>query len=281
MLKSLSVACLALLLVSSAGEAAAQTGADLNISPRRITFDESDRSASVYVFNQGDTAATYTVELVDRVMLPDGQIVPAADGPTGITGSSASEYIQYTPRRVTLQPRESQVVRLRVRPPATGAPHEYRTHLTVTALPPEDAGFTVDQAVAAGAEEVSLQIVALFSVSIPLILREGEVDARAAIEAVSRLPTTEALPNGAVQLDLVRIGTNSVYGDVEIYAGAGGTERLVTAIRGVAVYPEIGRRTIVAPLIESVPEGAALRIVYKDDDANPGTELAILAIPGS
>jgi P pilus assembly chaperone PapD len=281
MFKSMIAASIALAITAWAGAASAQTGADLNISPRRVTFDESERSASVYVFNQGDAAATYTVELVDRAMQADGQIVLASDVSPSQVSPSAAEFIQYTPRRVTLQPRESQVIRIRVRPPATGEAHEYRTHLTVTALPPEDSGFTVEQAVAPGAEEVSLQVVALFSVSIPLILREGEVDARAGIEGVRRLPALEGAPNGAIQLDLVRLGANSVYGDVEVYAGEGPAERLVTLVRGVAVYPEIGRRTVIAPLAEALPEGVALRIVYKDDDAHPGAQLATMAVPGS
>ena len=72
---------------------ATPTGADLNISPRRVTFDETERSASVYVFNQGDTPATYTVELVDRVMSPDGQIRAVADAPDGPQSPSAMDLI--------------------------------------------------------------------------------------------------------------------------------------------------------------------------------------------
>ncbi len=281
MLKTLIVTVLAGLALTAATGASAQVGADLNISPRRVTFDESDRAASVYVFNQGDAPATYTVELVDRAMQPDGQIVAAADLTTSPLGTSAADFIQYTPRRVTLQPRESQVIRLRVRPPATGSAHEYRTHLTVTALPPEDSGLTVAQAAAPGTEEVALQVVALFSVSIPLIIREGDLDARAGIETVTRLPAVEGAPNGAIQLDLVRLGANSVYGDVEVYAGVGSAERLVTVVRGVAVYPEIARRTVIAPLLEPLSSSEPLRVVYKDDDARPGIALATVAIPAS
>jgi P pilus assembly chaperone PapD len=205
--------------VTLAGTAAAQVGADLNISPRRVTFDANERSASVYVFNQGDAQATYTVELIDRVMRPDGQIVAASDALDIAAPRSAAAFIQHTPRRVTLQPRESQVIRLRLRPPATGESGEYRTHLTVTALPPEDAGFTAAQAARAGSDEVSLQVIALFSISIPLIVREGAIDVRADISAPVRLPAAEDTPNGALRLELVRLGTNSVYGDVEVHAG--------------------------------------------------------------
>jgi P pilus assembly chaperone PapD len=239
-----------------AAPAFAQVGADLNISPRRVTFNESERAATVYVFNQGDEPATYTVELVDRLMQPDGQIVAQADAPDAPHSPSAREFIQYTPRRVVLQPKQSQVIRIRMRPPASDAPGEYRTHLTVTAQPPEDTGFTAAQAAAADPNGVALQVTALFSVSIPLIVREGPVDARASIENVVRLPASQGAANGALQLDLVRLGANSVYGDVEIRAGQGANGRVVGLVRGVAVYPEIERRTLIAPLAGAVASSA-------------------------
>ena len=274
MLRSIIAAAVATLLVSSAGAAAAQVGADLNISPRRVTFDEGERSASVYVFNQGDVAATYTVELVDRAMAPDGQIRAVSEAPDAPHSPSAADFIQYTPRRITLQPKESQVVRLRVRPPTDETVPEYRTHLTVTALPPEDSGFTAAQAAQANPGEVALQVVALFSVSIPLIVRDGAVDARASVENLNLIAPAEGAPNGAIGLDLVRLGANSVYGDVEIRAGSGATERVVGLVRGIAVYPEIARRTVAAPLASPVAAGETVRVLYRDDDAKPGSELA-------
>ena len=255
---------------------AAPTGADLNISPRRVTFDETERAASVYVFNQGEAPATYTVELIDRVMSPDGQIRATADAPGEAKSPSAKDFIQYTPRRVTLQPKESQVIRIRVRPPSDAG--EYRTHLTVTALPSETSGFTAAQAAQANPDSVALQITALFSVSIPLIVREGAVDARAAVENAMLMDPTEANPNGAVTLDLVRSGANSVYGDVEIHAGSGAAERVVGLVRGIAVYPEIGRRTVIAPLALPLTPGEPVRVVYVDDDTKVGTVLGTAAV---
>lgn len=267
MFKRLSLALLSALLLT--GPALAQTGADLNISPKRIVFDPGERSATVYIFNQGDREATYTIELVDRVMLPDGQIVAAADRP-GTTVASAGDLIQYTPRRVTLQPRQSQSIRVRARPSGDGT-GERRAHLTVTALPSEDAGFTVEQAVKPGSNEVAVQVVALFSVSIPVILREGQVDARAAIENL----TVKAVDGvDTLSLDLVRLGANSVYGDIEVRIGKGPNQTLLTAVRGVAVYPEIGRRAVTIRLPAQLSPGDSLTILYRDDDARPGDTLA-------
>ena len=44
------------------------SGANLNISPKRVTFDRSHRSATVFIFNQGSAAGTFDISLVDRVM---------------------------------------------------------------------------------------------------------------------------------------------------------------------------------------------------------------------
>lgn len=252
----------------SAAPASAQVGADLNISPKRVVFSPGERSATVYVFNQGDQPATYTVELVDRVMLPDGQIAPAAEH-ADVSLASAADLVQHTPRRVTLQPRESQAIRLRARPVGDGSP-ERRTHLTVTALPPETSGFTAEQAAAATEGEVALQVIALFSISIPVIVRDAAPDARANIHglALDRSSGPESLV-----FDLERLGPNSIYGDLEVRMGdADGA--LITALRGVAVYPEVNRRTVRLGLPVPVPSGQALTLVYRDDDASPGAILA-------
>jgi hypothetical protein len=272
----------ALILVASmaiAGQACAQAGADLNISPRRVTLGDKDRSATVYIFNQGDQAATYTVDVADRIMRPDGQIVAPDTDKGDPQPLSAIDYVQYTPRRVTLQPKESQLIRVRVTPPAKGSAGEYRSHLVVTALPPEGTGLTAEQAARSTPDQLSIQVVALFSVSIPIIIREGVVDARADVDKVKRLPVSEGAPHGALQMDLVRKGANSVYGDIEVYAGKGAAEHLVTVVRGVAVYPEIDRRTVTAPLSVDVPANEPMRIVYQDDDTRRGATLATVPVP--
>lgn len=199
-------------------------------------------------------------------MLPDGQIVAAAD--TGAAVDSAMDMVQYTPRRITLQPRESQAIRVRAR---GGEGGEHRTHLTVTALPSEDVGFTVEQAAQPGADEVAVQVVAMFSVSIPVIVRDGPADARAGIENLTLLPG-ETAP--ILSLDLVRLGANSVYGDVEVRLGDNPDANITTAVRGVAVYPEIGRRTVQVALPAPLQPGQTVTVLYRDDDAQPGQVLA-------
>ena len=265
----------ALAVVLPVMPAASQIGADLNISPKRVVFGGSDRSATVYVFNQGDQPATYSIEMIDRAMLTDGKIVTT--DPKSPSASSALPLLEYTPHLITLAPKTSQSVRIRMRRPST--PGEYRSHLTVTAQPPEDVGFT---ATAAAANDdpsaLAVRVVALFSISIPVIVREGAIDASATIEHATVVPGRVSGSVQTIALDLVRRGTGSVYGNIEAYVGKGRAEQRVGFIRGVAVYPDIERRPFSLPLTKAIASGERIRLVYRDDDGQPGVELTEVSL---
>jgi hypothetical protein len=281
---------LGVLAATVASKSSALVGADLNIAPKRVVFDAASRSATIYVFNQGAEPATYLLDLVDEVMTPDGRIEPveeaklnAADA--GLVGKlqSAKPLATFTPHRVTLAGGESQAVRIRISRPADLAVGEYRTHLVVTAAPPKDAGLTADQ-VAAGdaAKGVSVRVIGLFSLSIPVIVRQGAADARAGIDA-----TELSLPSGSktsaeppsLSLDIVRKGASSLYGDLEVRVLKGDKPAEVLGqIKGLGVYPEVDRRRVRVALSRAPQPGERLAVTYKDDDAQPGATLATAVI---
>lgn len=264
---------------------AAGGGGDINVSPKRIVFDASGHGATVYLFNRGDGAATYSIAVIDRVMIPDGQILSVDDAKTNPSQAafaakvtSAKDFIQFTPRRVTLKPNESQTIRLRALKPDSLPPGEYRTHLTITAVPPEDAGLTAEQAVTPGSKELSVRIMPVFSLSIPLIVRQGDVEVRAGLEG-PRL-TWDETPTGpatgksqkvaVISVTIDRLGHNSVYGNVEVRSG----DEVLGAVRGVGVYPEVERRFVKVPLSRPPKPNENLSVVLVDDDTQPGMELA-------
>lgn len=262
------------------------SGANLNISPKRVRFDEAHRSASVYIFNQGTAPATFDISLVDRVMLPDGRIAPVSEAVTAPDQKSFAERVRSAksmliavPRRVTLAPGKGQTIRIRATPEAAQAATESRTHLTVTTVPPRDVGLTAEQAAADGPETLSFSVTSVFGLSIPLIVREGRPDVSARIENVRLLTVQRSAdgesapkPTPVVQLDLVRSGAHSLFGNLEI-RGAKGRDP-IGAARGLGVYTEIDRRTVQVPLTRAPAKGEALDIRFSDDDATPGRLLA-------
>lgn len=268
---------LALFLLPSqtalAADEPAAAGPDINLSPLRVVFANSARSQTVFVFNHGPTAATYKVDVIDRTMTNDGRLMPVADAledpalaATAAQVKSAKDFIVFTPRRITLQPNESQTIRVQVLRPAGLAPGEYRTHLTVTTVPPEDAGLTAAQAAKPGKGELAFRIVPVFSLSIPLIVRQGSAEIRASIEGAHVASGTDT----AVIADLVRLGANSVYGDIRVTDG----DDVIGFVKGVAVYPEIARRSLRIALTRKPKSGDALSLVFLDADQSAGAELA-------
>jgi P pilus assembly chaperone PapD len=270
--------------------APATLNAFLNITPKRLTFDRARRNGTVFLLNQGAEPVTVDISLVDRVMLPDGQIFAAedaakrTDGQAAATGlKSARDLVQVSPRRVVLQPGRPQTVRVRLTTLPDAAAGEHRTHLTATTLPPRESGATAEAAAAdPSGNQLRFQITAVYGLSIPLIVRPADTDVRAAIDG-ARVEYAEVSPDGrapprrtpVLALDLVRLGGSSVYGNLEVRpAGAGRGGESLGLARGVGVYPEIGRRAVRIPLSRAPAAGEKLEVTFTDDDTSPGKVLA-------
>ncbi|HWH21925.1 MAG TPA: hypothetical protein VNT25_01350 [Allosphingosinicella sp.] len=263
-------------------------GVNLNITPRRLTFDRNTRSASVYIFNQGTAPATFDISLVDRVMLPSGEIREVAEVQTSAEWKpladklkSAHGLVIATPRRATLAPGKGQTIRIRANQPPAGAAEagEYRTHLTVTTIPPRDLGLTAEEAANQQPGELNFRIQSIFGLSIPVIVRPGAVDVQGDIQNVA-LSFADLSPDGVAParrtavlgFDILRTGSNSLFGNVEIRSGQ--DKEPIGLARGIGVYPEIDRRSVRIPLRRQPRAGERLEIVFTDDDSKPGSVVA-------
>lgn len=268
--------------------AVTSVGANLNISPKRVTFDKNRRAASVYIYNQGNAPATFDIALVDRVMLPDGQIMAASDAEAKPEAKaiaaqlkSAKDVLLLSPRRATLAPGQGQTIRLRVASVPEGATGEYRSHLTVTTIPPPTAGLSAEAAAAGGPNEISFQINSVFGISIPAIVRFSEPDVRAAIQnahveygQLSSDGGKTSKRTAFAVFDLARLGANSLFGNVEVRVR--GQKDPIGFVRGIGVYPEIAKRSVRIPLSRDPGNGEKLEITFTDDDTSPGKLLAKL-----
>ncbi|WP_109117101.1 hypothetical protein [Azospirillum sp. TSO22-1] len=109
-----------------------------------ITFDDRTRDAAVRINNNGAAAMSYRIDVVNLRKDAKGQWVDA--GPPQPGDRFVKDYVRFAPRQVTIQPGETQSVRISLRLPANLPTGEYRSHLRVTELPPEPppAGFRID-----------------------------------------------------------------------------------------------------------------------------------------
>ncbi|HET6943316.1 MAG TPA: hypothetical protein VFH89_14250, partial [Sphingomicrobium sp.] len=91
----------------------------------------------------------------------------------------------------------------------------------------------------------------IYGVTIPVIARFGNLEAKAGIANV-RLTREEGKP--AVSLELTRNGDRSTFGEVRVMKA--GIKDPIAVQRGVAIYTEVGQRSITIPVEEKYASAA-------------------------
>jgi len=213
---------------------------DLLVAPTRLVLN-GGRSAEVILNNIGDEPATYRISAEFRRMRPDGTLEEVTD--PSASEKAARDMLVFAPRRVTLAPREPQSVRIAARP-AQGLPDgEYRVHLLFRAIPPSTS---VTQAASAPASGLSFKLVPVYGVTIPVIVRLGNLSVKAGISDV-HVEQRDGKPVIALKLD--RNGSRSTFGEVRVLKP--GVKDPVAISRAVAVYTELNEREVTVPVNEA------------------------------
>jgi P pilus assembly chaperone PapD len=235
--KTIGPAVLAGALLGGLSTAADAGVGDLLVAPTRIVLD-GRRGTEIILNNIGDAPATYRISVEFRRMTPDGNLEDVAN-PTP-QDQAAADMIVYAPRRVTLAPHEPQSIRLAARPPQGLPDGEYRVHLLFRAIPQPTP-------VAAAASEpvqgLHFQLTPIYGVTIPVIVRLGNLQVTAAI---SNVAVGKADGKPAITLDLTRSGSRSTYGEVRVLKA--GVKDPIAIQKGVAVYTEVGTRHLTVPV---------------------------------
>jgi hypothetical protein len=255
------------------------TVGDLLVAPTRIVLEGSKRTAEVTLINIGEHPATYRISLLHLRMTEEGGL-EEFDVATD-RDRVADSIVRFSPRQVLLEPRFAQTVRIQLRKPADLAPGEYRSHLLFRAVPA--AVEQVTEKPAASDAGLQIRLTPIYGVSIPLFVRQGEVAASAQLTDMQFRDASGQEP-AALHLVLRRAGNGSIYGDLSVsFTPRGGREQVVGTMGGVAVYPEVDRRTVQIPLFP--PAGlelrnGRLRVVYREGDTGDTTYAdSSLALP--
>ena len=217
---------------------------DLLVAPTRIVLD-GRKGAEIILNNIGDEPATYRVSIEFRRMTEKGDLTDVAT--PSAADQAAEDMIVYAPRKVTLAPHEPQSIRIAARAPQGLPDGEYRVHMLFRAIP---TATPVVQPAGAPAKGVQFQLTPVYGVTIPVIIRLGNLEASAGIANVQ----LERRDGGAaVGLDLTRTGTRSTYGEVRVLKA--GVKDPIALQKGVAIYTEVGRRHVSVPLAEGYKTG--------------------------
>jgi hypothetical protein len=207
----------------------------LLVAPTRIVLNGS-RGTEIILNNIGDDVATYRISAELRRMTPEGKLVEV-ELPND-KEKAAQEMVLYAPRKVTLPPNQPQAIRLSARAPAGLPDGEYRVHMLFRAIPAPQPAVAQKKA-----EGVSFQLRPIYGVTIPVIVRLGNLEATAGLSNVRKV-NDDGKP--AISLDISRTGSRSTFGEIRVMKA--GVEKPIAMVSGVAVYTEIGQRSLKLPI---------------------------------
>ncbi len=204
----------------------------LVISPKRVVFEKGQRIVEVILANRGDAQETYRISIVNKMMQENGQL---ADATTPAEGEFfAKDFLRYSPRQVVLGPKETQKVRLMSRLKSDAADGEYRSHLLVQEVPKaEDA----QKADASKDGALGINVQAIFGISLPVIMRKGDLSARVSLSS----PKIKKIGEDTyLEVAINRSGTKSILGSLNVFAEG----EKIGILKTVAVYMSSPKRVV-------------------------------------
>jgi P pilus assembly chaperone PapD len=250
---------------------------DLTVSPTRVIFEGRDRSTQINLINRGSETATYRIEFMQYRMDENGQLVEIQE-PNELE-KFADKLVRFSPRQVEIQPNQSQTVRLLLRKPKDLPAGEYRSHMLFYAVPPEGAA-DIEKRAATDEEGFSIAITPIFRVSIPVIVRHGELAAEFDISDVSL--NTEEKPMLSMRVE--RDGNRSVYGDLNVHykATPSADPVLLSHYKDFVLYTSSNTRAVDVDL--HIPDGMNLQggeiqVDYSTSEEGMEGALATYSLP--
>jgi hypothetical protein len=229
---------------------------NLAVVPSRAVFEGRTRSIELSLLNRGTKTTTYRISMVNRRMTEDGSFEEIE---TPVPGERFAEgMVRYAPRQVKLVPGKAQTVRLLLRKPAGLEAGEFRSHLLFQAIPDAVHGRSIEQA-PGGDPAFRVELIPIFGISIPVIVRHGKLTMGVAIKKLRLAPAGQRADRPVLTFRIERNGERSVFGDLTVsFAPSNGEPELVLArLNGIAVYTPNLWRQVDLPL--TLPKGAALK----------------------
>jgi hypothetical protein len=227
-----------------------------------VTLDNRNRTEELILSNRGDATDTYRIRLIRMEMTVDGGLKEATSPPTGV---DSTQLIRFAPHQITLEPGQTQVLRVMLRKPADLPDGEYRVHMLFQAIPPELAGTTAPAK--DKGKGVSIRLVPIMGLAIPVIVRQGEITAKAGLTG---LHLDREKEQSFAAFSLTRAGNASIYGNLEAtFQPKGGKAVPVGEMNGVAVYPPLDARNVklaLEPPQGVMLKGGTLTLTFKTPD---------------
>jgi len=210
---------------------------NLLVAPIRVVFEGTKQKEDLNLTNIGQDTAVYLVSFIQYKMKEDGSFLQL-DNVDSITTRS-DKYLRIFPRKVVLPPGESQTIRMQYRKPADLKDGEYRSHLYFRAEKEVSAlGMNTTQT---DTTQMSVSITPVFGISIPVIIRNGNLAYKMSLSDVALTTVNDTVSNLTFLIN--RTGDRSSYGNLRAeFVPAVGKAFDVGQANGVGVYTDLSAR---------------------------------------
>jgi hypothetical protein len=216
---------------------------DLLVTPMRVVFEGNKQQEQLELMNLGKDTATYSISFVQRRMKEDGSNTIITTPDTG--QMFADPYLRVFPRTVTLAQYEPQVIMVQCRRKPGMAAGEYRSHLYFRSEKNyKPLGLNNS---AADSTQLTVDIRPVFGISIPVIIRSGEVNVSTTLSDIRLENPQDTIQT--LKLTINRTGNISVFGDLTAeFVPLHGKPYIIGALNGVGVYTNLNKRNIIIKL---------------------------------
>lgn len=235
---------------------------NITISPFFIQFDadSKQRADLVRITNSSSKTKTYRIKMVNYRQLEDGKYQEITEPLAG--NPFAAPYIGFSPRETTLEPRQSQTIRLQRKPMAAAKDGEYVSHLMVQEMPGSQSKEEV-----ISSNGITIDIRALYGVTIPVIIDKGNLTNHGAITNIKVVKNTSQ-PYAEVMVK--RSGTQSFWGTLVIKEG----KEEIGRINNFKIFLSTPQRLVKVPLSKiPSPKDRVILMDGRTDDVISSQEI--------
>ena len=203
---------------------------NLLITPRRVVFEGGKKMQELNLANIGKDSARYVLSMVEMRMKEYGSFERISTPDSG--QNFASPYLRFFPRSVVLAPNESQLLKVQVSKTDQLPAGEYRSHIYFRAERDDKPLGEIEARVDSGS--ISVSLIPIFGITIPIIVRVGEVSAEVKLTDAELMQKDSLL---VLSMNMHRSGSKSVYGNIKVeHITENGMATVVGQANGISVY---------------------------------------------
>lgn len=249
--------------------------ANLLIVPTRVVIQEKQKSASVILINMSNLTTTYQLHWVQKKQMPDGRLINIPSDSAEVR--SASTLLKFSPHQITLAANRKQIVRIVLKEPIDFKARELRSHLSFLALSDiekNDFPFNIGP---------PIQSQFMKSFSIPVIIRQGDLNASAKITSIKPRKAVVGMGNISYSsiITLSGAGVNTAIGTLKVLwkSNNSGDYRIIGNLNDVTLYPESTLVQFHVGLNIINPSKGYMKVIYAGTNEFKGTTFGEYEIP--